>query len=279
MIRARTDDPGLPDRPSETAGPPEAETPRFETPPTDSTDDDPEAGSDGESSLLDEITPEDGETASSPVGDDESVELDSTESSAPTPEGRGAAEDEESGDEDLEILEGAELQGAIEAVLFSTGTPLTVRQLAEAFEVSVHDVREAVENLREDFEDSQRSFRLVEVGGGLQFLTLPRYFTWVSRFHKKSRAQRLSRAALETLAVIAYKQPLSRATLEGIRGVQCGPILKTLLDRGLVKIVGKEESLGNPLLYGTTQSFLESFGLPSLEELPQPEADAARDED
>ncbi len=232
-------------------------------------------------SLLDQVAAESEEGSDEEGADSSEPEITSNSRieglGEESPTGSVGDSDEDEEEEKLEILEGTALQGAIESVLFSTGAPLTVRQLAEAFEVSVHDIREAVENLRDEFEDSQRSFRLVEVGGGLQFLTLPRFFPWVSKFHKKTRAQRLSKAALETLAVIAYKQPLSRATLEGIRGVQCGPILKTLMDRGLVKIVGKEESLGHPLLYGTTHSFLESFGLPSIQQLPQPEADLKED--
>ncbi|MBI4583079.1 MAG: SMC-Scp complex subunit ScpB [Planctomycetes bacterium] len=168
-----------------------------------------------------------------------------------------------------------ELQSAIEAVLFSTGEPVTIRQLAELFEISVHDVREAVENLRLDLVDHQRAFRLQEVAGGLKLLTLPHFHPWVAKLQQSRKQEHLSPAALETLSVIAYKQPISKAALEGIRGVQCTPILKTLMDRGLIKIVGREESLGKPLLYGTTQLFLETFGLPSVTHLPQPELDLA----
>ncbi len=168
-----------------------------------------------------------------------------------------------------------ELQSAIEAVLFSTGEPITIRQLAELFEVSVHDVREAVENLRLELVDQQRAFRLHEIAGGLKLLTRPQFHPWVAKLQQSRKQERLSPAALETLSVIAYKQPLSKAALEGIRGVQCTPILKTLLDRGLIKIVGREEGLGKPLLYGTTQLFLETFGLHSVTHLPQPELDLA----
>ena len=177
-------------------------------------------------------------------------------------------------EEEVQPLSVEELERAIEAVLFATAEPLTVRQLAELFEVSVHDIREAIENLRTELEDGGRSFRLQEVAGGLQLLTQSEYHPWISRLLRKRREQRLSSAALETLAVIAYKQPMSKATLEDIRGVGCAPILKTLMDRGLIKIVGREETLGRPLLYGSTDLFLESFGLASLKSLPQPEIDA-----
>ena len=107
------------------------------------------------------------------------------------------ASDEDGGDaEAMPALEPHQLQRAIEAIIFSTGEPVTIRQLAEVFEVSVHDVREVVENIRSELEDSQRAFNLVEIGGGLQFLTQPRYHPWVSRFRHKRKAQRLSAAAL-----------------------------------------------------------------------------------
>jgi segregation and condensation protein B len=167
-----------------------------------------------------------------------------------------------------------ELKLALEAVLFSVAEPLAVRSLAEIFGASLHDIREAAEELAYEYATGGRAFRLEDIAGGLQILTLPAYDPWIRRLREKQRDSRLSGAALETLAVIAYKQPIIKADLEAIRGVQCSPILKTLLDRGLIKVVGRDESLGRPLLYGTTSRFLESFGLPSLRDLPQPEAPA-----
>jgi segregation and condensation protein B len=105
----------------------------------------------------------------------------------------------------------------------------------------------------------------------VQILTLSKYEPWIRKHLSATREGRLSPAAFETLAVIAYKQPITKASLEAIRGVQCAPILKTLMDRNLIKVVGREESLGKPLLYGTTKRFLETFGLPSITGLPQPE--------
>lgn len=165
-----------------------------------------------------------------------------------------------------------ELKPALEAVLFAVAEPMPVRALAELFEVSVHDVRQAAEELRYDYVDSGRAFRLEDIAGGLQMLTLPAYDPWLRRLRQKQRESRLSAASFETLAVIAYKQPITKADLEAIRGVQCTPTLKTLLDRGLIKVVGRDESLGRPLLYGTTRRFLESFGLQSIRDLPQPDA-------
>jgi segregation and condensation protein B len=176
--------------------------------------------------------------------------------------------------EPLIRLSREELQGALEALLFSTGEPIPIRQLAELFEAPVHDVREAIEELRLEYVNSRRAFRVEDIAGGVQVLTLTRYEPWIRRYLSRARDSRLSPAAFETLAVIAYKQPINKADLEGIRGVQCGPILKTLMDKNLVKVVGREDTLGKPLLYGTTKRFLESFGLSSITGLPQPELDA-----
>jgi segregation and condensation protein B len=170
-----------------------------------------------------------------------------------------------------------ELKRALEAMLFAAPEPVPVRALAEVLGATVHDVREAAEELRDDYVETGRAFRLEDVAGGLVLLTVPAYDPWVRRLHQRTKDARLSGAALETLAVIAYKQPITKPDLENIRGVQCAPILKTLLDRGLVQVVGRDESLGRPLLYGTSRRFLESFGLPSLRELPQPDAVMPRD--
>ena len=199
--------------------------------------------------------------------------------SAEEPGGEGAeapvdteAESETEAEAASEIrLEPGELRGALEAVLFSVAQPITIRTLSEVFGVTVHEVREGVEELRLEYIDTNRSFRIEDIAGGVQLLTLSRYDPWVRRMRRKEREGKLSAAALETLAVIAYKQPINKADLESIRGVNCAPTLKTLLDRGLIQVAGREEGLGKPLLYGTTRRFLESFGISSIRELPQPE--------
>ena len=168
-----------------------------------------------------------------------------------------------------------ELRQGVEALLFASAQPVSIRELAETFECTVHEAREAVEELRLEYVNQERAFRLEEVAGGVQLLTLPRYEPWIRRHLSQAREGRLSAAAFETLAVIAYKQPINKADLEAIRGVQCGPILKTLLEKNLVKVVGREDTLGKPLLYGTTARFLESFGLSSLNGLPQPDLEGA----
>jgi segregation and condensation protein B len=120
-----------------------------------------------------------------------------------------------------------------------------------------------------DYEQEERSFTIEEIGGGFRLYTRPEYAPWVSRLKRREKEFRLSPAALETLAIVAYRQPVLRAEVEKIRGVDVGGALKTLIDRGLVKVVGRAEEPGSPLLYGTTKRFLESFGLKDLGQLPR----------
>jgi segregation and condensation protein B len=124
-------------------------------------------------------------------------------------------------------------------------------------------------NRRYDAEES--AFRVEEIAGGFQLLTRARYAPWLRRMSSTSRELRLSAPALETLAVVAYRQPVLRAEIEAVRGVQCGEILRQLIERELVRIAGRSEELGRPLLYGTTRQFLQVFGLRHLEDLPRPE--------
>ena len=181
-------------------------------------------------------------------------------------------------EEELTALGEDELPRALEAVLFCAGEPVTIRELAELLEFGVHDVRSAVEKLREEYIDLGRSFRIEDISGGVQIMTVPRYDPWLRRLHSKQSSSRLSPAALETLAIIAYKGPITKAELENIRGVQCSPTIKTLLDRNFIRISGKAPGLGRPFLYHTTPLFLESFGLGSLKDLPQPEGPPPREE-
>jgi segregation and condensation protein B len=129
-------------------------------------------------------------------------------------------------------------------------------------------VEAAIGKLNEEYAASGRSFRVEAVAGGYRLMTLPSLAPVVAAFHGSRASARLSRAAVETLAIIAYKQPLTRATLESIRGVACGEVLRSLLDRRLVTIAGRAEELGRPILYGTTRQFLDAFGLASLKDLP-----------
>jgi len=160
----------------------------------------------------------------------------------------------------------------IEAVLFASDEPLSAARLAEISETgSVKTVREHIERLNKEYEANNSSFRIEQIAGGYQMLTLDVYNSWLRKLHRVRSESKLSQAALETLAIIAYKQPIIRADVEAIRGVACGEMIRSLVYKGLVKIVGKAEVLGRPLLYGTTRKFLQVFGLNSLKDLPKVE--------
>ena len=130
-------------------------------------------------------------------------------------------------------------------------------------------LRRAIKELNEQYVTSDRSFRVEQVAGGYQLLTLPDFGEILKKAHQKEVDAKLSKAALETLAIIAYKQPILRADIEAIRGVACGETIRSLMEKHLVKIAGRAEIPGRPILYGTTKRFLELFGLNSLKDLPQ----------
>lgn len=158
----------------------------------------------------------------------------------------------------------------LEAALFASPRPIPVDELAAlAPEASKAEVAAALEGLREHYDVDGHGVELVELAGGWQILTRPEYTEAIERAQVSVRPQRLSAASLETLAIVAYRQPIGRAEIEEIRGVAVGSVLKSLHDRGLIDIVGRSEGLGRPMLYGTTPLFLEQFGLRHLEELPR----------
>jgi segregation and condensation protein B len=161
----------------------------------------------------------------------------------------------------------------LEAILFSTDIPLSAGKLAEIVGIdSTKPVKQTIEELNKSYEERQAAYRIEERAGGFQLLTLPQYAQYVERLARKKDEGRLSPAALETLAIVAYKQPLTRATVESIRGVMCGEVLRALMEHNLVKIVGRAVEIGRPMLYGTTRYFLEVFGLASLRDLPKAES-------
>jgi segregation and condensation protein B len=161
----------------------------------------------------------------------------------------------------------------VEALLLSTHHPLTAGRLAELMSLpGTKAVRTAIKNLNEQYEQTGRSFRIEQVAGGYQILTLPQFGDHLKRLHQKEIDARLTKAALETLAIIAYKQPILRADVEAIRGVACGETIRSLMEKHLVKIAGRAEEPGRPILYGTTKRFLELFGLNSLKDLPVSES-------
>ena len=163
-------------------------------------------------------------------------------------------------------------QQIVEAVLFASDAPLTADEIARADETLDEDrVEAALQVLRAEYDDAHRAFELVELAEGYQILTRPEFATYLERFDNVPRPSRLSGPALETLAIIAYRQPIGRLEVEYIRGVGASGVIRTLQERALIDVVGRAEGLGRPLLYGTTQHFLEHFGFRSLEDLPRPD--------
>ncbi len=165
--------------------------------------------------------------------------------------------------------ENKEMGPVIEALLFATNQPLTANKLTEIIGEGKGKIVETIEQLRKDYDDTGRAFQIEEIAGGYLLLSRQQYHPWIARLEKKTQESKLSPAAMETLSIIAYKQPILRSTIEAIRGVESSQMLRSLMDKGLVKVVGKDETLGRPLLYGTTKRFLECFGLRSLRDLPR----------
>lgn len=157
----------------------------------------------------------------------------------------------------------------LEALLLATDRPLPPARLAAVVPyLDLKQVPELVDELNQMYEEGGRAFRVREVAGGYRLFTLPEYETYVDALAVTSRESRLSQAALETLAVVAYRQPVSRNDIEYVRGCDCDGVLRTLLSRRLLNIKGRSEAPGRPLLYGTTDRFLEYFGLARIEDLP-----------
>jgi segregation and condensation protein B len=194
--------------------------------------------------------------------------------STPAEDPDGAVQDEpgdESGSDGGGELPTVNLR-LLEALLLATHHPLTAGRLAELLDLpTTKPVRVAVKTLNADYEQTNRSFRIEQVAGGYQILTLAEFGEALGKLHQKEIDAKLTKAALETLAIIAYKQPILRAEIEAIRGVACGETIRSLMEKHLVKIAGRAEEPGRPILYGTTKRFLELFGLNSLKDLPQNE--------
>ena len=160
----------------------------------------------------------------------------------------------------------------VEATLFASQAPLTASEIARADDaLDARRVREALDALRKHYDEAGRAFQVYELGDGFQILTRPEFAPYLERFDSVPRPPTLSRAALETLAIIAYRQPIGRIELEEIRGVASSTVLHTLQDWELLEVTGRGEGLGRPLLYGTTPRFLDHFALRSLAELPTPD--------
>lgn len=161
-----------------------------------------------------------------------------------------------------------EIQAALEAVLFASDAPLELGRIAEVLELDLDGARAAVAEMRAACESLGRGLAVVEVGGGVRLVTRPELAPVLLRLQRLRLKTRLSRAALETLAIVAYRQPISRPEIEQLRGVSADAVVTHLLERRLIRVVGRKPGPGRPILYGTTRDFLEHFGLRDLGELP-----------
>jgi segregation and condensation protein B len=165
----------------------------------------------------------------------------------------------------------------VEAALLAADEPLTARRLAAAAGLADgNEARRLVHRLQALYDADGTAFQVEELAGGFQLLTRPEFHPWLVRLRRSGTDLRLSGAARETLAIVAYRQPIMRADVEAIRGVQCSEVLRQLMERGLIRIAGRDDSLGRPVLYGTTKKFLQVFGLKGLHDLPLAEEMAAK---
>lgn len=178
-----------------------------------------------------------------------------------------AAEGDESAR--LQALEERELKAILESLLFVSADPIPLERFMVVLgTVSKSELRQALQSLREDFDREGRGLQMVELAGGYQIVTRAEHAPWIKRLAKAKASPKLSRSAMESLAIIAYKQPIVRAEIEQIRGVEVSTVLRTLLERKLIRMVGRKDVPGRPIMYGTTKLFLQQFGLSDLSQLP-----------
>lgn len=176
----------------------------------------------------------------------------------------------ETRDHEQEQLAPENLRQIVEAILVSAEAPVTPGRLLALFDgLNGRHLREAVDALKAQYEESGSAFTIAEVAGGFQLATRQEYGPWLRKFHDRNPV-RLSQAALETLAIVAFRQPITRAELDAVRGVNSGGVLHTLMELNLVRLTGRSEAVGKPMLFGTTREFLIHFGLKSLADLPKP---------
>jgi len=170
-----------------------------------------------------------------------------------------------------EQCEEEEILAVVEAILFASDSPISQSKIGSIAELPGRSVKKALKRLNERYDELGAAFRIQEIAGGLQMMTLSQYNDVLKRMLNVKKDSRLTQPTMETLAIVAYRQPILRADVEAIRGVASGEVLRGLLEKSLVKIVGRAEVIGRPMLYGTTKRFLEIFGLGGLDDLPRSE--------
>lgn len=162
-----------------------------------------------------------------------------------------------------------QIKSILEAILFAANEPISIKQFTQVLgDVSTHDIREQLIALEDDYQAANRSFQLIEIANGFQVCSRPEYRDWIEKFYTRQVRVRLSPPALETLAIVAYKQPVTRTEVEEIRGVNSDSVVNSLIQKGLIRIAGRKPGQGRSLLFATTDRFLEQFGLKNLSELP-----------
>ena len=169
------------------------------------------------------------------------------------------------------MIEFEEIKRIVEALIFASDTPVPENRIKNIVEeLSVSQIEEIVEELNAEYKERQNAFQITRIGGGYQFVTRPQFSKYIKKYYKGRSRSRLSRAGLEALAIIAFKQPISRPEIDAIRGVNSDGVVRTLLERNLIYISGRSENIGRPLLYSTSSEFLKYFGINDVSELPKP---------
>lgn len=165
-----------------------------------------------------------------------------------------------------------EIKSILEAVLFAVSEPISLKQFSQMLNgMPVRHIHQVLKQLRDEYQDTNRSFELIEIANGFQICTHPKYHSWIEKFYTRQVRVKLSPAALETLTIVAYKQPVTRSEIEEIRGVNSDSVLNSLIEKGMVRIAGRKPGPGRSLLFATTDEFLQLFGLKDLAELPSME--------
>ena len=229
--------------------------------------------------VIDEDTPEKTEFSDEAIETEAAAEIADVDESAVTKDLFGETVEEQVAEsEEIELVtsictdDGVEVtvESVIEAILFASDEPITSNRLVGIVETgSVKQVKDCVKSLNEKYKENNAAFRIEQIGGGFQMMTIDAYNHWLRKMIRVRADNKLTQAALETLAIVAYKQPIMRADVEGIRGVSSGEMIRSLMYKGLVKITGRAEVLGRPMLYGTTKKFLDVFGLNTAKDLPK----------